>query len=226
MAAGGGLSAFSIVKTRLNLASQPFRNRALPWTITAVISITSILALIFIARATVQTNAAAQTVQRDVADLQKQTQTLAQRTAEVKSALTPDQVRTLKSAHVLVDRKRFSWSRLFADLEAVLPGDVRVARITVKDVMAQGDRTTADLELVVASKSPTVITEMIRQMERDGVFQAVLISQNAQRGKVESGAEYELQVHYVPRYGSPVESSEQATRPVDTAMDDGSRTQR
>jgi Tfp pilus assembly protein PilN len=214
------------VKTRLNLASQPFRNRALPWTITAVISIVSILALIFIARATVQTNASAQSVQRDVAALQKQTQTLSRRTDEVKSALTPEQVRTLKSAHVLVDRKRFSWSRLFADLEAVLPGDVRVARITVKDVTAQGDRTAADLELVVASKSPTTITEMIKQMEREGVFQAVLVSQNAQRGKGESGAEYELQVHYVPRYGSPIEPSEQTTRPVDTATGNGNRTPR
>ena len=212
------------MKTRLNLASQPFRNRALPWTITAVISIASILALIFIVRATVQTNAAAQSVQRDVAELRKQTQAFARRTEEVKSALTAEQVRTLKSAHVLVDRKRFSWSRLFADLEAVLPGGVRVARITVKDVTAQGDRTAADLELVVASKSPTTITEMIVQMEREGVFQAVLVSQNAQSGKGESGAEYELQVHYVPRYGSPIEPSEQTTRLVDTATGNESRT--
>jgi Tfp pilus assembly protein PilN len=214
------------VKTRLNLASQPFRNRALPWTVTTVISIASIVALILIVRATVQTNAAAQAVQRDVTELQKQTQALARRTEEVKGALTPEQVRTLRSAHVLVDRKHFSWSRLFADLEAVLPGTVRVSRITVKDVTAQGDRTEADLDLVVASKSPTTITEMIAQMEREGVFRAELVSQNAQRGKGESGAEYEMSVHYVPRSGAPVEPSEQTKRPVDTATGGGNRTTR
>lgn len=215
-----------IVKTKLNLASRPFRNRALPWTITAVISIASLLSLIFIVRSTVQTKAEAQSVQRDVADLQKRTQLLAQKTEDVRIALTPEQAHVLKSAHVLVDRKRFSWSRLFADLEAVLPGEVRVSRITVKDISAQGDRTVADLDLVVASKSPATVTEMIAQMEREGVFQAVLVSQNEQRGRGESGAEYEMSVHYVPRPGAPIASAEQRTRPVDTATGNEGRTPR
>jgi len=58
----------------------------------------------------------------------------------------------------LVDRKRFSWSRLFADLEAVLPGDVRVARIAVRHVRTQSGVTVADLELAVVAKSPTIVT--------------------------------------------------------------------
>lgn len=214
------------MKTRLNLASQPFRNRALPWTVTTVISIVSIIAFVLIVRATVQTNAKAQSVEHNVTELQKQTQALARRDEEIKIALTPEQVRTLKSAHMLVDRKRFSWSRLFADLESVLPGGVRVSRITVKDVTAQGDRTVADLELVVASKSPTTITEMISQMDREGVFTAVLASQNPQRGKGDSGAEYELYVHYVPRAGAAVEPAERSSRPVDTATGSGSQTSR
>src|SRR3979490_1768716 len=164
---------------KLNLASNPFRNRALPWTVTTVITVLSIVALVVIARSTVQTNAQAQTTQRDVADFQKQAEGLNKRSEEIKTALTPEQRRTLKSAHTLVDRKRFSWSRLFADLEAALPGDVRVARIAVRHVVTQGGVTVADLELAVVAKSSTIVTDMIANMDQHGTFHAELASQNA-----------------------------------------------
>src|SRR6266700_1390008 len=261
-----------IVKTRLNLATQPFRNRALPWTVTAVVTIFSILALVLILRATFQQNAQAQAVERDVKSMQSEADTARRRAEEVKNILTPDQQRTLKAAHALVDRKRFSWTRLFADLEAAMPGGVRVVRIAVKEVGLQGDReiaildltvaskspttvteTISDLEaampggvrvvriavkevglqgdreiaildLTVASKSPTTVTEMISDWEREGVFRAELVSQNLQRGRGESGAEYEMNVHYTPRSSTPIEPSERATRPVDTAPNGSNRT--
>jgi len=212
------------VKTRLNLATQPFRNRALPWTVTAVVTIFSILALVLILRATFQQNAQAQAVERDVKSMQSEADTARRRAEEVKNILTPDQQRTLKAAHALVDRKRFSWTRLFADLEAAMPGGVRVVRIAVKEVGLQGDREIAILDLTVASKSPTTVTEMISDWEREGVFRAELVSQNLQRGRGESGAEYEMNVHYTPRSSTPIEPSERATRPVDTAPNGSNRT--
>jgi len=208
---------------KLNLASNPFRNRALPWTVTAVITLVSIVALVLIAKSTIQTNREAQKAHLDVADLQKRAAEYNQRSEAIKTALTPDQQRTLKSAHTLVDRKRFSWSRLFADLEAALPGTVRVARIAVKEVRAQDDRTVANLELTLVSKNSTIITQLIEDMQREGVFQAQLTSQNAKRGKGESGDEYEMSVYYEPRTGVPIEPAQKNNRPVDTANDGGRR---
>jgi Tfp pilus assembly protein PilN len=116
--------------------------------------------------------------------------------------------------HALVNRKQFSWSRLFADLEAVLPRDVRVTRITVKEVLSDGDRMVANLELVVASKSSTIVTDMIQNMQREGIFQAQLTAQNPQRGRDESGSEYELSVSYAPRAGASISTAERNNRPV------------
>jgi Tfp pilus assembly protein PilN len=205
------------MKTRLNLASQPFRNRGLPWTVTAVITAVSLLALVLIVRSTFQWNAQAQSIQRDIKDLQSRSDVKKRQADELKAALTPDQKRTLRAAHALVDRKRFSWTRLFADLESALPGGVRVSRIIVKEANAQGDRTVADLDLTVVSKSPTTVTDMIEQMEREGVFHAELVAQNPQRGRNESGAEYEMNVHYVPRAGAAIAISDRASHAVDTA---------
>ena len=206
---------------KLNLASNPFRNRALPWTVAGIVALASIIALVLIAKSTIQTNAKARVAQGDVAKLQKSINALRVQGEAIKVAMTTEQQRLLKSAHTLVDRKRFSWSQLFADLEAALPGGVRVSRIVVKEVRAQNDRTAANLDLTVACKNPATITQMIEDMEREGVFHAELRAQTLQRGRGESGAEYEMDVYYTPRAGMPIARNERDTRPVDTAAQKG-----
>jgi Tfp pilus assembly protein PilN len=192
--------------TKLNLASKPFSNRALPWVLTALIIFVALVSLIFILRGTGQSAAQAKSVQKDINLLQQQAQTLRQQAEAVKNSLTPAQLQTLDAAHTLVDRKRFSWSRLFADLESALPGSVRVKRIAVRDVATRGEQTLAQLELTVVAKSPATVTDMIAEMDRAAIFHAELRAQTLQRGRGETGAEYELFVVYRPRAGTPVET--------------------
>jgi len=209
------------MSAKLNLASNPFRNRALPWTVAIIVVLTSFIALGLIAKSTVQTSAKIATAQSEINRLQRENNELNKRADAIKTAMTPEQQSTLKSAHALVDRKKFSWSLLFADLEAALPGGVRVSRIVVNQVRIQDDRTVANLDLTVASKNPTLITEMIEDMERDGVFHAELRTQTLQRGRGESGAEYEMDVRYLPRSGVPISPGERNHLPVDTAGERG-----
>jgi len=200
-----------------NLASHPFRNRTVPWTLAIVVAVLSVLALAAIAKSTIQTNAQTEAAASDVARLRKQVEDRNGKAKAIETALSTEQKRDLKSAHTLVDRKRFSWSLLLADLEEALPGDVRVTRIAVKEVRVQDGRTVANLDLVVGSQDPKNVTQMIEDMTREGVFQPVLLAQNPQRGKGEGGAEYEMDVFYVPRAGAPAEPGDKNKRPVDTA---------
>lgn len=193
--------------TRLNLASKPFSNRSLPWAVTALVIFFSLVSLFFIVRSTRQTSLEAQSLQNDINSLRQQEQTLRKQAEAVRNSLTPEQLQTLTAAHTLLDRKHFSWSQLFADLESALPGSVRVKRIGVRGVAKQSEQTVAELELTVVAKSPSTVTEMIADMARAGVFDPQLRSQNLQRGRGESGAEYELLVTYRPRAGSVREAS-------------------
>jgi hypothetical protein len=199
------------VSTKLNLASQPFRNRALPWTISAIITGVSLLALVLIIRASIGTNAQANAVERNLNDLRQQASLLQQKAAEVKEAMTPEQLQTLRAAHVLIDRKRFSWSRLFADLEASMPANVRVVRINVRDVALTANQTVAELELAVAGKTDADVTRMIGEMDRAGIFQAEPLAQDAQNEKNQGGTEWTLRVLYRPRAGAPA-AAENNTR--------------
>jgi Tfp pilus assembly protein PilN len=192
--------------TKLNLASKPFSNRSLPWIVSAIIIVISLASLVFIVRATTRANAQAATVETDINGLKRQEFELHQKALAVKNSLTTEQLQTLSAAHTLVDRKHFSWSRLFADLESALPGNVRVKRIAVRDVTNRGDETLAELDLTVVAKAPATITDMIAAMDRVGIFQAYLRGQNLQRGRGESGSEYDLNVIYRPRAGAPTDS--------------------
>jgi Tfp pilus assembly protein PilN len=191
------------VSASLNLASQPFRNRALPWTIAGVITVASLLALFFLISKSSETNTRAAAVEREVDGERQQISGLEHRVEEIKQALTPEQLQTLQAAQALVDRKRFSWARLFADLESALPSSVRVKRISVRDVAVRGGRTVADLELIVVGKNPADVPAMILEMDRAGIFQAELVEQNLQKERNEIGTESTLRVIYRPRGGVP-----------------------
>ncbi len=201
--------------TKLNLASKPFTNRSLPWLTAAFIVFVSLLSLVLIVRATRNARAQAAAVQSDINTLGLQEQALRQQAEAVRNSLTAEQLQNLAAAHTLVDRKQFSWSRLFADLEGALPGNVRVKRIAVRKVVVRDNQTLAELELAVIAKNPATVTDMIAQMDKAGIFQAELRSQNLQRGRGESGAEYELYVIYRPRAGAPTQPTAMAARVID-----------
>ncbi|HLA12732.1 MAG TPA: hypothetical protein VJ023_19255 [Pyrinomonadaceae bacterium] len=191
-----------VVITQLNLASRPFTNRVLPWAITSVVLVVSLVAFAFILRATSQARSRTAAVEAEIRTLKQEEEVLKKKAEAVKSSLSSEQLLLLSAAHSLVDRKQFSWSRLFIDLEAALPGAVRVTRISVRDVAATADRTVAELDLTVVTKSSATITDMITQMDRGGVFTAELRAQNLQRGRGETGTEYEIYVLYRPRASS------------------------
>lgn len=189
------------MSARLNLASQPFRNHTLPWTIASIITLASIAALVFIFIRSAEMNRQATIVERDVASLGQQLREYEKKAGEIRQALTPEQRILHDAAHTLVDRKRFSWSRLFADLEASMPNNVRVSRITVNDVGTRGGQTVADIELSVISKDPTEVTGMMTKMNSTGIFRADVVSQNPSKGRGE-GAEWVLAVRYTQRRGN------------------------
>ena len=184
---------------RLNLASQPFRNRTLPWLVTVVVASISIVALFFIISESRRARAQAEVVERDIQLLTQERSRLQTQAAEIRQSIPQEQLRTLEAAHLLVDRKRFSWSKLLSDLEAALPTDVRVTRISVRDAARRGGQTRADLELAVVGRAATDVTRMITEMNRSGVFTAFPLTENQKAGRGESGYEWTLEVSYVQR---------------------------
>lgn len=193
--------SFSTVTSDLNLASKPFSNRLLPWALTAIILFISVIGLLVVVRLTTVANGQARAIEAEIATQRQQEQTLMKGAEEVKNSLNAEQQVAVPAAHQLVDRRSFSWSRLLVDLEAALPPNVRVTRIAVRDVTKQGDQTIAGLELVVFTKNPSTMSQMITAMHEEGTFKPEIRAQNLSKGRGETGTEYELFVVYRPRPG-------------------------
>ena len=195
------------VIAKLNLASQPFRNRALPWALAVLVSLVSVVALVLTFSEYGRVRAEANASDQQVQGLRGQRADLEKQAAAIRQNIPPEQRQTLEAAHALVERKSFSWSQLFADLERLLPSSVRVSRINVREVSRRGEQTTADLDLTVVGRTPNDVIGMMTEMNRTGTFHAVPISENQRSGKGESGFEWVLRVNYVQRGRTRAEDS-------------------
>ena len=189
------------MNVNLNLASRPFNNRILPWILTVAILFVSLIGLFIVVQLTTSLGKQTALAETEVIKLKQEEQELLVKADELKKSFTTEQQQSLKAAHQLIDRKNFSWSRLLSDLEGSLPNDVRVTRISVRDVGNEGSQTIADLDLVVFSKSSETVIDMIKSINKEGVFYATLVNQNLVKGRGEVGTECELAVVYRPRAG-------------------------
>ena len=187
--------------TKLNLSTNPFRNRLLPYLAAALLLVMSagfgVYCLALINENRKQNQNLATLIQERQAAIQE----LKGKGEKVQQLLTPEQKALLTASHKLVANKTFGWSRLFADLEAVLPGSVSASRIVVNNVYQDGDRIKADLEFAVLSKDYPAVMTMIQNMNNSGLFQAELRGQDLQKNERMTFTEYTFRLIYTPTYG-------------------------
>lgn len=187
--------------TKLNLASRPFRNRTTPYLISLLLLGLAVSGglLCFSQMSTVETQN--ELAESQIKQMDEQITTLKGRAGAVQQQLTPEQQNLLIASHKLVANKTFGWSRLFADLEAVLPGSVSASRIAVENIYKDGDRVKAELDFGVISRDYPAVMAMIANMNGSGLFQAELRGQDRQQNERVTFTEYTLHLVYTPAYG-------------------------
>jgi Tfp pilus assembly protein PilN len=189
---------YQAVITKLNLSSKPFRNRNLPYLLAFLLLVGAALgsALCF---AQLQRNSQAnERVVSHNHEMEAEIKRLNGEGEKVQQQLSPDQQALLIGAHKLVANKTFSWSRLFSDLESVLPGGVSASRISISNIYTDGERTKAELELGVLSHDYQAVITMIDSMNQSGHFQAELKGQDLQKNERVNFTEYTLHLIYIP----------------------------
>jgi len=198
------------VINKLNLSSRPFRNRTLPYLI-ALLFLTLAVSGATLSFAKLRdTTAKNEIAKSEIEQMDAEVKALKGKGELVQQQLTPEQSALLVGAHKLVANKTFGWSRLFADLESVLPGGVSVSRINVQDVFKDGEKTKAQLEFAVLSRNYPSVMAMIENMNGSGIFSAELRGQDLQKNERFTYSEYTLHLIYTPRAGYSVTPSDVA----------------
>lgn len=188
--------------TKLNLSSHPFRNRTLPYVLALILVAFSVAGAVLCFSQLNSIRTSNEIAKRDLQDMQSEVDRLNNEGAKVQQQLSPEQRAVLIAAHKLIANKQFGWSRLFADLESLLPGSVSVSRISVENVYKAADgRTQASLDFGVLSRDYQSVITMIENMNNSGSFQASLRGQDLQKGETITYTEYTLHLIYTPRVG-------------------------
>ena len=191
--------------TKLNLSSHPFRNRTLPYVL-ALLLVAFAVAGAILSFAKLNYIASDNEIAKSqMQDMQTQLGELNQKGDLVQQQLSPEERALLIAGHKLVANKNFGWSRLFADLESVLPGSVSVSRISVENIYKTADgRTQAELDFAVLSRDYQSVLTMIERMNGTGAFQADLRGQDLQKSEFFTYTEYTLHLVYRPSGGYSV----------------------
>jgi Tfp pilus assembly protein PilN len=196
-----------LVIQKLNLSSFPFRNRTLPWLLSLSLFGLSAISFVYFLGIYRNTKAEDSIVKSDTETMETDLKKLKEEGEKVQQNLSPEQRQTLVAAHKLVARKDFSWSRLFADVESVLPPGVSVSKISVQEVYKDSFGTKADLEFAVLSRDASSVLNMIDTMNSSGIFQADLRGQDLQKGETITYTEFTLRLVYSPRTSVPTAST-------------------
>ncbi|MEO7539042.1 MAG: PilN domain-containing protein [Pyrinomonadaceae bacterium] len=186
---------------KLNLATNPFRNRVLPYLIAGMLLMISALSGIYFLARLNQYSKENERLIASIEENQAEIDRLKGEGEKVQQLLTPEQKTLLSASHKLVANKTFGWSRLFADLEGVLPGSVSASRISVENIYQDGDRIRAELDLAVISRDYNSVMAMIQNMSNSGLFQAELRGQDLQTNERVTYTEYTFHIVYTPGYG-------------------------
>ena len=193
--------------TKLNLATYPFRNRVLPYLVAGLLLVVSSIGGIYCLARLNENQNRNELLSASVSEQQAEIERLKGEGSKVQQLLTEDQKALLTAAHKLVANKTFGWSRLFADLEAVLPPSVSASRISIENIYQDGDRIKAELELGILSRDYPAVMSMIERMNNSGLFQAELRGQNLQKNERITFTEYTFRLIYTPAYGYSTEQS-------------------
>lgn len=185
----------------LNLSSNPFRNRTLPYLIAAAVILVALIGAVLGIAQYRQASATNELVKSDIDNMVKQIEVLKEKEDQVRQSLTPPQQQLMVAAHTLVAHKDFSWSRLLSDLETVLPGSVSASRINVENVYREGSQLKAELDFAVLAREYQGVLEMIRRMNESGIFRASLRGQDLQKSDRFTYSEFTLRLVYTPRAG-------------------------
>ncbi len=196
---------------KLNLASNPFRNRTTPYVLAVLLLAFAVGGALICFSWIANTQDEIAIVRGQIEEMRDEVTRLNAEGQKVQQQLSPQQRELLVAAHRLVANKTFGWSRLFADLEGVIPPSVSASRIAVQNVFREGDSVKAELDFAVLSRDYQGVMAMIDRMNNSGLFQAELRSQNLQSSQRMTYTEFTLRLIYTPAAGyAPVSATDVA----------------
>ena len=98
--------------------------------------------------------------------------------------------------NTLVERKSVSWTRIFADLEVVMPPDVRLIQVRLPQINSRNE---VLLDMVVGAQSPEPVIAFLKQLQTSPLFGPATVHNSVPPSENEPLYRYRVSVNYAQK---------------------------
>jgi Tfp pilus assembly protein PilN len=189
-----------MIQPAINLASQPFR-RDRPIVVASFLlgGMLVILLITLISLAVSERSQVADT-RRSIDALERQLKTLAAEQNRVDAVMRrSENAEVLERSlflNTLLTRKGISWTRIFADLEKILPHNVRIMAIQPQVF----DRQQLYLTMMVGAESTEPVEQFLWNLEGSDAFGATYVHSSLPPSQTEPLYRYRMSVSYAQKF--------------------------
>lgn len=181
----------------INLASDPFRRDRPVLVASAALGLALAVLLGIQLTAVVAARHQAADIRYTIDRLNAQLRTIGAEQAKLNTTLRrPENAEVLERSlflNTLIERKAISWTRLFDDLEKVVPYNVRLVSVRLPEVDSQNQ---VLLDIVVGAREVLPILELVRRLEASPQFGET----NVQTGTPPSQTDPYFRYHVIVTY--------------------------
>jgi type IV pilus assembly protein PilN len=185
------------VRIPINLASEPFRrDRPVLLAIGFGAVSLSVLLVILLSMIVADRTRLGDTRARVIRLNQELTSLSAEQARQEATLRQPANASILERSlllNTLVERKSVSWTKIFADLEAVMPGNVRLIQVRLPQI---NSRNQVLLDMVVGSQSPAPVITFLKQLQTSPRFGPATLHNSAPPTDNEPLYRYRVSVNY------------------------------
>ena len=185
----------------INLASEPFRRDRHIMAALSVACGVLICSLILLSGLAISARSRAAEMRAEVERLSKQANDLSMQLAKVDGRLRqPANAEVLERSvllNALLERKAISWTRIFSDLEKVLPPNVRLISIRLPRVNGQSQGVT--LDMIVGAQTAEPVLVFLRRLEGSALFGPAAVSSVLAPNQNEPLYRYRVSVNYAQK---------------------------
>jgi hypothetical protein len=188
------------IRVPINLASEPFRRDRPVLVGSAAVAVVLALLLGFQCVTIYSERNQATDTRVTIDRLNAQVRTLAAAQSKLNATLNkPENAEVLERSlflNSLIDRKAISWSKIFADLEKVMPYNVRLVSVRLPEVDSENQ---VLLDMVVGSKEVQPVLELLKRLEASPQFGPTSVLNSIPPSQTDPYFRYHVSVSYAQK---------------------------
>jgi len=188
------------IQVPINLASEPFRRDRQVLVASAALAVLLIVLLGWQLITINSKRHQSADIQVRINRLNGQLRTITGEQAKLNATLRkPENAEVLERSvflNTLIDRKSISWTRIFADLEKVMPPTVRLVSVRLPEVDTQNE---VQLDMLIGAKEVLPLIELVKRLEASPQFGPANVQTSQPPSQTDPSYRYHVTVSYAQK---------------------------